>query len=150
MMIALCDLRMPAFASAWRICGSARPPNPNAPILMKLRRETPSQNRDLLPWMVSMSADQLPHGLVTVHQELRATREIVHRDFAHVDPEVVVERREYFSELHRAFHRFTTEPVRRANHLADLHSSTILINGGRAAKFTPHDYGHILLQPASV
>src|SRR5437870_17620 len=48
MMTALRDEPAPPPASAWArsSCGRARPPRPKAPILMKLRRDTPSQKRE--------------------------------------------------------------------------------------------------------
>src|SRR5689334_10410575 len=43
MITALCDRRTPDAASAWSNWGKANPPIPSAPILMKLRRDIPSQ-----------------------------------------------------------------------------------------------------------
>ena len=54
MMIDFCDLPTRACASARRISGSAIPPIARPPSLMKLRRETPSQNCRALPVMFNI------------------------------------------------------------------------------------------------
>src|SRR5678815_3691049 len=49
-------------ASARSRCGRAKPPRPRAPMRMKLRRETPSQNRERPPYTVSTPAPSVPGG----------------------------------------------------------------------------------------
>src|SRR5436190_19267150 len=160
MMIALCAFRIPEAASASKSCGRASPPKPNAPIFRKFRRETPSQNFELEPWIVSMISNQFANWLmIVIDQILRASGQVVQRHLVRIDAQVVVEGREDFAELHRALHRFATQAIGRANHLANLHSaakhhrardarpmiaSAIIVDGRCAAEITPNDYGHVL------
>src|SRR5215204_1281722 len=101
MMTALCDFRMPEAASASKSCGKASPPKPSAPIFRKFRRETPSQNFELEPWIVSMISNQFADRLMIVIDEiLRATGQVVQRHLVRIDAEVVIERREDLAEMH--------------------------------------------------
>src|SRR5256885_1997888 len=67
-------------------------------------------------------SNQFLHRLAAgVHEVLRTTAEVVDGDFAHVDAEVVIKRREHVAELNRTLSRFAAEPVGGADHLAGLH-----------------------------
>ena len=71
MITALCDRPRPDAASALSSCGNAKPPIPSAPILMKLRREIPSQYRReeaLLAKTVSITKDSDEAGCECNHE----------------------------------------------------------------------------------
>src|SRR6185503_5099019 len=156
MMIALCDRRMPEAASARKRSGSAAPPKARPPILRKFRRDRPSQNFEDEPAMVSMASNQFANGLViVVHEILRASGKIVERDLVGVDAEIVIQRREDFTEVHGPFHGFAAQPIRGANDLADFHSTTeqrragntrpmippaVLVDRRRAAELAPDNH----------
>src|SRR5438477_8907662 len=111
-------------------------------------------------------SNQFLHRLAPgVHEVLRTTAEVVDGDFAHVNAEVVIKRREHVAELNRTLSRFAAEPVGGANHLTGLHpaagqqsarharpmvASRVVVDGWGAAKLAPDDEGNVLVQTALV
>src|SRR5579872_4486522 len=68
MMIALCELRIPACASAARMSVRARPPRASPPILRNSRRDIPSQKRvPSLPRIVSIPRSPLSPRTCNFH-----------------------------------------------------------------------------------
>src|SRR5437879_3168273 len=102
-----------------------------------------------------------------INQVLRPSGEVCDGRLAHVDPEIVVKRGEDFAKEDWALDRFTAPAVGRADDLARLHAaagqqragdfrpvvaSRVFVDGWGAAKLTPHDDRHFLLEtlPAEV
>src|SRR5262245_35573606 len=100
-----------------------------------------------------------------IDQILRATAQVSNRDLAHVDAEVVVERREDVAELDWPVGGLAAQAIRRANHLSGLHPAAgqqptrnsrpmiaagVLVDRRCAAELAPNDYGNVLVEAALV
>src|ERR1043166_1641729 len=122
-----------------------------------------------IPWALGSGnwdfviLDELLHRLAAcIHEVLRPAGQVGKRDLAHVDPQVVIQRREDVAELARALGPFAAEPIGGADNLAGPHAAAsekaagnprpmiaaaILVDRWCATELAPHHHGTIFVAP---